>query len=364
MTAHTPASPGFSDSAVSPKKSSFFGLDLSSFWRDLTTAWHGMLNWRVVAWIKPQQTLRVHLPDGSVTVSRNLRSAHPADQKSIAAARFDAVLLPEQLLLRTTLNLPKLPAFEMNTALGLQVQSLSPFPNADVVWSHEIMPTEATSPTAQVQLVMTSRNLVSQHIALAHPALQPQTSEILAATSSGSGYLQFPGFGEAPRLRRGRIWIGVNVSLAVVAMALMGAMAVTPSVQLFFRFMQGFRAMNELQGPAAPVMAQRESFVRTSEQLANLSDIVGKSVPSLQTLTLITQALPDDTSLLNLQIKDAKVSISGQTVNAAALMKLLDGTPGLRDVRAPSPATKPIGATRESFSIEFTLDPAQMKSAP
>jgi general secretion pathway protein L len=147
-------------------------------------------------------------------------------------------------------------------------------------------------------------------------------------------------------------------------MALVAAMAVTPSVQLFFRFMQGYRAMIELQGPAAPVMAQRESFVRTSEQLSNLSDIVGKSVPSLQTLTLITQALPDDTSLLNLQIKDSKVSISGQTVNAAALMKLLDSTPGLRDVRAPSPATTPLGATRESFSIEFTLDPAHMKSAP
>ena len=328
------------------------------------TAWHGMLNWRVVAWIKPQQAIRIHLPDGSVTLSSNLRLARPANQKSIAAARFDAVLLPEQLLLRTTLNLPKLPAFESDAALSLEVQSLSPFPKTDVAWSHEITSTETTDAMTRVQLVMTSRKLVSQHIALTHPALRLQTSEVLAAASSGSGYLRLPGFGEAPRLRQGRIWFWVNISLVIVAMALIAVMAVTPSVQLFFRFMQGYRAMIELQSKATPVIAQRESFVRTSEQLTNLSDIVGKSVPSLQTLTLITQALPDDTSLLNLQIKDSKVSISGQTVNAAALMKLLDSTPGLRDVRAPSPATKPIGATRESFSIEFTLDPAQMKSAP
>ena len=252
----------------------------------------------------------------------------------------------------------------MNTALDLQVYSLSPFPGSDVVWTHEIAPTATSSKMSRVQLVMTSRKLVSQHIRSAHPALKPQNTEVLVSSSEGGDYLPLPGFGEAARLRDGRIRVWVNVSLAIVAMALAAAMAVTPSVQLFFRFMQGYRAMIELQVPSAPVLAQRESFVRTSEQLSNLSDIVGKSVPSLQTLTLITQSLPDDTSLLTLQIKDFKVSISGQTANAAALMKSLDGTPGLHEVRAPSPATKPLGATRESFSIEFTVDPVLMKTAP
>jgi general secretion pathway protein L len=266
--------------------------------------------------------------------------------------------------LRATLDLPKLPAFELDAALSLQVQSLSPFSKTDLVWSHEVKSMQTPSTMTRVDLVMTSRNLVLQHLAATQTVLNLQTSEVLASGSSGGDYLRFTGFGEAYRSRQRGIWIWINLSLVIVALALIGALAVTPSVQLFFRFMQGYRAMAELQAPAAPVLAQRESFVRTSEQLSNLSDIVGKSVPPLKTLTLITQALPDDTSLLNLQIKDSKVSISGQTGNAAALMKLLDSTPGLRDVRAPSPATKPLGATRESFAVEFTLDPAQLKSVP
>jgi general secretion pathway protein L len=68
--------------------------------------------------------------------------------------------------------------------------------------------------------------------------------------------------------------------------------------------------------------------------------------------------------LLVLQIQGHKVSITGQTANASALMKKLGGQPGLRDVRAPAPATKPLGATRESFTIEFTMDPAQWPSVP
>jgi len=76
-------------------------------------------------------------------------------------------------------------------------------------------------------------------------------------------------------------------------------------------------------------------------------------------LQLITEALGDDTSLLSLQVQGHKVSLTGQTVNASALMKKLDSLPGLREVRAPAPATKPLGATRESFTIDFTMDPAQ-----
>ena len=43
---------------------------------------------------------------------------------------------------------------------------------------------------------------------------------------------------------------------------------------------------------------------------------------------------------------------------------LVDAVSGaLREVKAPTPATKPLGAPRESFTIEFTLDPAQLKPA-
>lgn len=364
MTSTLSSLTGLSDLSNSKKQTLFFGLDLSSLWRDLMTAWQGMRNWRVVAWIKPQQLIRIHLPDGSLTSSKNLKAARSADKKYAATARFDAILLPEHLLLRTTLNLPKLPPFEMNAALNLEIQSLSPFPKVDVVWVHDVAPIDTNGLVTRVQVVLTSRKLIAQHIESTHPTMKLQTLEVLAEKSSGAGYLFLSGFGEARRVRQSAIWAWFNVSLVLVALALISAMAVTPSVQLFFRFMQGYRAMIELQSKATPVLTQRETFVRASEQLTNLSDIVGKSVPPLQTLILVTQALPDDTSLLNLQIQGQKISVSGQTTNAAALMKQLDSAPGLRDVRAPSPATKPIGATRESFALEFNLDPARTKSTP
>ena len=94
--------------------------------------------------------------------------------------------------------------------------------------------------------------------------------------------------------------------------------------------------------------------------MSDLAELVGQPLPPLNVLKIVTDALPDDTSLLGLQVQGAKVTLSGQTANAAALMKQLGATAGLRDVIAPTPATKPLGATREQFTIEFTLDAVQV----
>jgi general secretion pathway protein L len=362
MIATTSTSKSLPDPSSNPRKGRFFGLDLSFIWHDLQSAWRDMLRWRAFAWITPKQLVRLNLPDGTLAWSENLQFAASTIQKH-AVARFEGIVLPERILLRRNFNLPNLPPAEMEAALAMEVMALSPFPKADVVWCHDLTNVGTTDSTALVQLVMTSRKLVAQHVESVHPSLQLESSEVVVPRTSAAGFQLMPGFGESRRLRRGVIGAWVNVVLALVTLALLGAMAVTPSVQLFFRFTQGYRSMIELQSKAAPVIVQRESFVRTSDQLVSLSDIISKSTPPLQALQLISQALPDDTSLLSLQIQAQKVNITGQTVNAAALMKLLDSTPGLRDVRAPSPATKPLGAPRESFAIEFMLEPTQIKVA-
>lgn len=348
-------------SPVSHNQSRFFGLDLGSLWHDLLTAWRGMTAWPVFSWLWPQQAVRLYLPAGGQALSRGLKAPLIKDEKLAGSARFEAILLPENLLLRRTLELPRLQPAELAAALTFEIQALSPFAPGDVVWAHEIEPQEGNSLRAHV--VLASRKLIAQHMEAVHPQLKLQTPEVWVPRANGPGFAMLPGFGETRRQRQGALWRGVSALLALLALALMVAIAVTPSIQLYLRYMQANLSMAELQKKAGPVMAQRESLARTAEQLANLAALTGKQTPPLKTLKLITEALPDDTSLLSLQIQGLKVSLTGQTGNAAALMKQLGSTPGLRDVKAPTPATKPLGAPRESFTIEFTLDPAQLKPA-
>lgn len=340
----------------------FLGLNLAPLGRDLLVAWRGMLEWPALSWLWPQSTVCLYLPLGGRAVSTRLDTAATADDKRADAARLVAVQLPEDLLLRRALNLPALQPAELQAAIALEVQTLSPFAPGDAIWAHEVSAKEGS--TLQVALVLCSRKLIAQYLAAVHPQRLAQNPEVWVARTGAPGYMVLPGFGEHRRARQSVLGRWSSGLLALLALSVLAAICITPSAQLYWRALQAKEAMLVLQKKAAPVMAQRQTLLQTTEQLAKLKELAGKPVSPLQILNLVTEALPDDTSLLSLQIQGFKVSINGQTANASALMKSLGSTPALRDVKAPTPATKPLGAPRETFNIEFTVDPGQMKAEP
>ena len=343
----------------------FFGLDLNSIGRDLLVAWRAMLNWPVVAWLWPKSDVRLWLPKGGPALSRGANAALIHDKARARAAGFEAVLLPESILLRRNVALPRLQAAEVQAALALEVGSLSPFSPDDVIWAHQMGQQNFTRLHAQV--VITSRKLIAQHLESTHPQVRLQNAEIWVLggvdAKAEPGYLALPGFGEARRQRHDSGWRWASAMLVLLALGLVAAIAATPTIRLYLKSLQANQALAIVAKKAGPVLAQRESLLRASEQVASLNKLVDKPVVPLQSLTLITQALPDDTSLLSLQIQGVKVTMTGQTVNAASLMKQLGSTAGLRDVKAPVAATKPLGAPREQFTIEFMLDPVASKGA-
>ncbi len=343
----------------------FFGLEMSSWLHDLRAAWCGMLAWPVLAWLQPRLPVRLWLSGGHPVASRGPGTTHRHDKKALKSARFNAVLLPEQLLLRTQLSLPALQPQDWQAALNLQVSGLSPFSQDDLVWTHQLLPQRGTSGRGlQVQVVLTSRKLITGYMSQTHPDIPPDSAEIWLAGAHSFTEALLPGFGETARLRTTGRWLWINTLLALLVVILVSVMAVTPTAQLYLRARQAYAAMAALQQKATPVLQQREAWLKATDQLVNLTQLTGKPLPPLHTLKLITDALPDDTALTSLQVQGLKVSMTGQTINSAALMKQLGVTVGLRDVVAPTPAVKPLGAPRESFTIEFTLDPAQLSATP
>lgn len=341
--------------STSPNPARFFGLDLKSLWRDLLTAWRGMLDWPVVTWLWTKLAVRLWLPTGERVLSRNMHIAPTPNGNGMRTVRFDAVLLPETLLLRRNLSLPMLQTQDLMDALALEVQNLNPFDPSDVVWTHQAIPQDGRA--MRVHLLLTSRKLIAQHIEAVHPELKTVSPEVWVPRAEGVGFAMLTGFGEGRRLRHSFAWRWVSVLLVMLVLALIVAMALSPSVQLYLRTQQAHQAMSVLYQKVTPVVSQRESLTRTTDLINNLAEIMGKPVQPLQVVKRITDALPDDTYLWTLQLHGDKVSMTGQTVDASVLMKQLDTTPGMVNVTSPAPVSKLPGATREQFAIEFVLGP-------
>lgn len=331
----------------------FFGLDLQALRRELHAAWQQMRGWPIVKWLTPAVPVRVLRTGGAEAFWLAEGMAVTADAGGMKAARFSAIELPEDDLLVRTLKLPSLPAGEIAQAVALDVAGASPFPAEDLVWGHS---TRQIKPGAvEVLAVLASRRQVQsrlQSLSAAGPgAAVPEVWAIM----QGSRPIIFSGFGETRRLSYAAVRRRIAFALLLLALGLAVFMAATPTAQLRLRALEAMQSSEVLKKRTESLVRQRAALARAAETEAALKEILAQSTDPLRVMEVLTQALPDDTSLLGLQTQGSKVTINGMTVNAAALMQQLGARPEVRDVKAPTAATRPLGTTKDSFNIELTL---------
>ena len=344
------------------------GSDLSGLVAALRASWGAMWNWPLFAWLQPRTFVRLTLPDGtSAAYNGPANPLPPSKSKRILdKCKLFAVQLPEDILLRRNAVLPELSDSECAAALRLEAQSQSPFAPEQLVW----VPTkrQAHRPGTQAfELILTSRDLVQAHLEKMSPhngdaKSQRAPTEVWMPDSKGLHQV-LPGFGEGRRLRQLRNGFRLNVAVLLVTLCILVGFAVTPTLQLRLRAMDAVAQHSALQRDVAHLLQQREALVKIQDHLQSIDEVLGQPTSVVQILDIVTRALPSDTSVLTFQIQatDSKakqplIQMTGQTSNAAVLMQHLGQQPGVRDVKSPNPATKPPGAIKESFSIEFTLD--------
>lgn len=333
-----------------------FGLDLRQLAGEWRQAWAGALRSPWLSWLTPEAEVALRQPDGARSLWWNGARQPGGDA---AAAHFQAVQLPEAMLLARTLTLPAaMSDADAARAVALQVQTLSPFAADDLLWGWR--PGAENAGTRQADLVLASRRQAAQYLqANAAATGSGPAPEVWAVLPAGAPIV-LPGFGEGARRAwalRGRRLRG---ALLLLALALLAAIALTPTLQLRLRAIEAVHAYDDAARRTPALVHQREQLLRTADTLGALSGLLAARIEPLRVLERLTTALPDDAALQGFALKGNKVTITGLANNSAALMQVLGQLPGVRDVRAPSAATRSGGAnSRENFTIEFTLDPQE-----
>ncbi len=353
-------------------ESRLFGIDLSSFGRDLRAGWQALLRTRACAWLTPAQPVRLLRADGSERWldGQTFKPTAPRRVGNVASASYaTAVELPEDQVLQRHLRVPAMAEAELADAVALDVASASPFPRDDLTWGHRS--TVAADGRRQVDIALASRSgaqrcLYSVAQTLGAPGLDdPAAVEVWAVASDDAAPpMQLRGFGEPRRAARALAGRRRRLLLLLLIALLLLAVLLTPTVQLNWRALQAEDAYARLAQSAAPMVAKRAGLVAASDRLTTLRDVFFDHVDPLRVLDRLTQVIPDDTALTSLQLDGLKVRISGQATNAAALMQTLGAQPGLRDVKAPTPATRYPGSPKENFDIEFALEADAFRPPP
>ena len=342
---------------VSSDQSRFFGIDLSQWSRQWQAAGALLLGLPGLGWLTPPVRVRLRHADGRRSVWDVIRGVATLARASDAQAQ--AIELPLDCVLERRLMLPPLAPADLAQAVQLEVASASPFDAGQTVFGYAAAP--ARDGVCQVDVAITSRQQVAQ-------ALQAATAETAGAAvpevwvlpaASLTGPLRpvvLRGFGEGVRQRAARRGLGLRLGLLALALALLGALVVTPTALLRLRAMQAEQAFVALQHKAAPQIAQREALMTRVQRLQAIGHVMDSQLALPPVLDMLTRAIPDGAWLTQLRLEGNKVVLNGSADDAAALVQRLAAQPGARDVRLASQATRGIGASKESFSIEMTLD--------
>ncbi len=334
-------------------------MDLRSAGSLVLSGWQRLHRHAPLVWLTPSVPVILVQADGSDAVWRD--GAPASGTAAAASASCVAVEVPDDLLLRRQLTLPALSDADLAGAIELDVQSVSPFGPSDVVFGHDARANADGS--VQVEVAIASRRQVEQFLAtqsdrLARVQPKVQTPEVWARSARNTAIV-FRGFGEEARQQAGRKKLWGAYAMVFCAIVLLGGVLLTPTAQLRLRAVEAVNAYDKAVAVARPVVAQREELLKTTEQLNALAEILQGRIEPLKVIERLTHALPDDAALQTFKLQGNKVTIVGQTGNSSALMQVLSEQPGIRDVKAPTAATRMPGTAKETFVIEFALDPQQ-----
>ncbi len=360
--------------SIATQELRLFGLDLPAAWLQIRQAWRTVLQQPVFLWLGPRPTVLLREAQGAAGLwePQGGQAMHrKGNAPEGARARFHAIALPEEIVLRKQLTLPPLGVQQLRHAVELQALASSPFPSADLAWGHGPLLAPGRGGHVLVELALVSRQQIAQYLSNQADANSRQPLEVwVRGVQDPASAFVLPGFGEDRRLRAQRRGWGMLGLAAALAVALLGALAVTPTLQLRSRAIQASAQFTQLAERARPLVAKREALIAANAQLQTLSGITSNRLNPLSTLHTLTNVLGDETMLQRLQIEGRNVLIVGQTPDTAAMMQKLSAQPGFKGVRAPSAATRPPGAPKETFQVEFTIDdaaagaPASPASAP
>ena len=336
-------------------------IDLKVLWQRALITTTRVQGWPLFKWLTPDVPVRVLRADGSEAIWLG-EAAGAGKAGARRSGTFVALELPEDLVLRRRIQIPAVQDSEIANAAELEVRAIAPFPADDLAWG--FYRRKSSSGAIEVEIALASRRQVNQYLNESAPRLQGLGIPEVWAVSAHGAPIVFTGYGEHRRTTNAAAWRRAGYALLVVGLGLIVAIALTPVAQLRMRAMEAAAAFQTLQSQSTAVVQQREKLIKNAEKLTTLSTLLADTIDPLAAMDLLTRVLPDDTSLLTLQVQGFKVTISGQTTNAAALMQHLGAQEGLREVKAPGASMRPPGASKEAFNIELTLDPKTFLPTP
>jgi general secretion pathway protein L len=249
------------------------------------------------------------------------------------------------------LTVPVAARRHLETLLGFELDRETPFSREEIHWDYRVRQRDKERGTIELDLAVVPRAVIDPAIATIRAAgLQPVGIQVGDA-DAGLVTIRLEHDAEKPgwRANRGLVLAGVAAgALAVAAVA-------TPFVRQQAALASAEDAITQSMAAAKEAAALRQALDRRSSSAGNVAQERARSGSALGALAAVTRALPDDTYLTALSLRQGRAVMTGLAPSAAALVRSLAQVPELKDPAYESQVVTNESGGRETFTISVGL---------
>ena len=256
--------------------------------------------------------------------------------------------LPDSCLLERSLVLPLVADRDLAGVLHHEIDRITPFRADEIFWQFAVEQRDRAKGRMTIRLSLVPKAPWQAHLMALVAAGVPATT--IELPQSGRRIDVDRHMSRRERWDRHRQW-GVA--------GLFGVMAVVAVVLPFVTQALALHSVDQQIASLRPDLAKAEAL---RQQIANgttgIDAIAAEEARTgdvLAVLAAVTDALPDDTYLTSLSLRQGHLSLSGQSTAAAQLIGTLSGQHLLRNTAFDAPITRSDQAKLDIFSIRADL---------
>ena len=278
------------------------------------------------------------------------------------------LLLPVSWILTRDTVMPGAAKENLRQVIGYEMDRLTPFSADQVYFDFRIKEDVSGMDTLPVELAVVQKSLLTPFLEkLGGSGVSPH---IVSSEGLWKGVNFLP-----PELRpRTDVKRVVLKALPLlVVITLLGVALALPLWQKRKIAMDLQFQESELSARAEEVMVIREKLDKEKKRLEGIRSAWQQFPPTADVVKALTDLLPDDTSLQQLELKGEEVVLRGISRQASSLLKLVEESPGFSDAAFKSSVVQQRGQERFHLSanivmpfdgVDYTIQPPEENGEP
>ncbi|MBK1717424.1 PilN domain-containing protein [Thiocystis violacea] len=287
-------------------------------------------------------------PLGEMDLTQTASLPEALAQRDQDRAHKTELRLPRGAVLTRSVSFPARVRSNLPQVIRYELDRLSPFQAKDVVFDFMTHGGAKSADRLSLDLALCRRDLVEGWIKRLAELGSPIDRISWEGAWSGANLLPLE---QRPHRRRVRFNLGTASIAASVLLAL--AIGLTPLWQKNHLAQKLEAELSRVRAQAVAVDELRQELERVRQGSTLVLQRKLDQPPILEMLRDLTDRLPEDTWVQNLEFNEGQVDIRGESGQATALIGTLEQAPGIDGVSFGSPVTQIARTGKERFNIAF-----------